>query len=340
MDAVQQLPASHLAFKKAKQEERRRTIEADLVRRVQEARGEASDKPLSPKLKPARKFPLELTPLWIVSSPFQQGTPNPVFQWNAVTNQPPTDGFITLQALAEPDSGRMSLGLMGGNGGGGFGSTSLRSTPMPERWPFGDKTSVSASITVLHDLDTLPTAGSSLIVTSSIFNPMLAGKLNSALGALDVLPGLATSEGQGWVAAIGSVTVTASVRLGTTVQAMNSEYLVFLDRVAIRTDPSENQYESPGKILSDEWLFGAAPNQIVEATMTIPLAAQDGVRLSVLVETEIEIAAFRIGVNAPNAGGISMAFQTIGSGLPGLGSVPGTPCPFELVSVSASLLQL
>jgi hypothetical protein len=47
---------------------------------------------------------------------------------------------------------------------------------------------------------------------------------------------------------------------------------------------------------TEQWLFSEAPNQIVDATVIVPLAAQTGdVRLSVLVETEIEIAAMRAG---------------------------------------------
>jgi len=330
--------AEYLPLQRARRAAQRQARSRDLAGRIQQA---LDGKIPARKAHPAHKYPAPptLTHLWWVGSPFSDGRPNPIYQWDTINNQPSSEtGIIDLQALAEPDSGRISLALRGGNVGSGW-TQDTGYIPMPQRWEFGDETSVSGSIFLLQDLEDVISLRGDLVITCSIFNPVTDAILATTSGALDLLPGAASSLAQGLVAVTGSIVVTASILRGAETLASNYETVDFLERVAIRTDPTENQFESPGKILTADWLFSGAPNQVLDATVVVPfLPDTQDARLSVLVETEIEIAGLRWGVNAPNAGSITASFQA--AGLPLFGDLTGNSYAFDLVSVRASLIQL
>lgn len=241
---------------------------------------------------------------------------------------------VVVEALASPKDGLISLAFTGGN----FfvGNNALYGTsPMPERWIFGDAVSSQASLYQANSV--APARNGTYVVTGNLSNPCRGAINNSQetlFNILQLLPGLINSPANGFVGATGVFTLTvSSVDDNWQIIASASQQVIFLEAAFNRNVPGSGQY-SMSNLLGLSWLFNtSAP---VSLSVNLSASKKD---IALIVEANVRVIGARAGVNDPGAGFVSASFQNIGVGS-GVSPVNQYfSSPFKLDNVEAILID-
>ena len=278
------------------------------------------------------------TEIFSVTPPYTSGGPNPPVQVRPLPGSQPQ--LIGIQEFADPATGLISVGVVGGLvTGGGFGGGNNKPflIPMPDRWILGDAITSSASLYQVSGI-TERFVGNEIIATGEfgwqvqeIPNvPVLA---DSFAEAITYNPGSMTSSLKGYVGVVASIDVAASLVQGNKILASNSAgeniLNIAIDAELTGTTPDVGN----NKYLSRIWAFDGNIGRDLNLTVSIPYDKRAD---QLVVECKVILAGLRGGIDDPEGGLINAAFQNVNKQTPQTGIEPFRGCPFIVRRMSAT----
>lgn len=299
---------------------------------------------------PISATPYSVPPSWLDKVQFlffhqgnySFGTPDPEY-----FDQPPYNylkgiGSTTVEEYADPLTGLISIGFVGGNffnAAGGVFSTS----PMPEQFNYlipCDGVSVAASIYQVADISNI-NEKTRLSITAGLQCPVRNSDPNdtneSVNGVYAIYPGLASSAMSGLVCVTGYFNLTVSSALNGQIVKSNTNTAVLLQRM-MNNSGGPGSYGAYFNILADECVFidPSTVDQTIYLSTDFQLGLPEADQL--IVEAQVRLVGLRAGHGDPGAGFVGAKFQNV----PDYKHVTpidigfyGYACPFQVVNIGA-----